>query len=165
MMYQSIQAFIEDYKGESEVTQKLLNTLTDESLNREVAPGFRTLGYLAWHLVRSTEMLLSAGVKFAVPQEKETPATAAAIAEGYKQTTQTLLDAVQTQLKDEDLQKTVNFFGMNWKTDVLLYNFLKHEVHHRGQLTVLMRQAGIPVSGVYGPAKEEWAAFGMEAPV
>jgi uncharacterized damage-inducible protein DinB len=28
-------------------------------------------------------------------------------------------------------------------------------------MTVLMRQAGIKVPGVYGPAKEEWAAYGM----
>lgn len=34
----------------------------------------------------------------------------------------------------------------------------------RGQLTVLMRQAGLPVSGVYGPSKEEGGQFGMEAP-
>ena len=32
---------------------------------------------------------------------------------------------------------------------------LHHEIHHRGQMTVLMRQAGLPVPGVYGPAKDE----------
>ncbi|MCM2535756.1 DinB family protein [Neobacillus pocheonensis] len=143
----------------------MLNALTDESLKQEVARGFRTLGFLAWHLAQSAAMLHSAGVKFEVPQEKEAPATAAAISQAYQQTSQALLDAVQTQLKDENLQETVNFFGMNWKTDYLLYSFLKHEVHHRGQITILMRQAGIPVSGAYGPAKEEWVAFGMEAPV
>ena len=31
-------------------------------------------------------------------------------------------------------------------------------------MTVLMRQAGLTVPGVYGPAKEEWATAGMEAP-
>ena len=31
-------------------------------------------------------------------------------------------------------------------------------------MTVLMRQAGLTVPGVYGPAKEEWAVAGMEAP-
>lgn len=31
-------------------------------------------------------------------------------------------------------------------------------------MTVLMRQAGLTVPGIYGPAKEEWATFGMEAP-
>jgi hypothetical protein len=28
---------------------------------------------------------------------------------------------------------------------------------------VLMRQAGLSVPGVYGPAREEWAAMGMPA--
>jgi len=27
-----------------------------------------------------------------------------------------------------------------------------------------MRQAGLKVPGTYGPAKEEWGAFGMETP-
>jgi uncharacterized damage-inducible protein DinB len=31
-------------------------------------------------------------------------------------------------------------------------------------MTVLMRQAGLAVPGVYGPAREEWAAYGMAAP-
>ena len=35
------------------------------------------------------------------------------------------------------------------------------EAHHRGQMTVLMRQAGLTVPGIYGPAQEEWAAMGM----
>jgi hypothetical protein len=28
-------------------------------------------------------------------------------------------------------------------------------------MTVLMRQAGLVVPGVYGPAREEWAVYGM----
>ncbi len=31
-------------------------------------------------------------------------------------------------------------------------------------MTVLMRQAGLTVPGIYGPSKEEWANLGMEAP-
>ena len=31
-------------------------------------------------------------------------------------------------------------------------------------MTVLMRQAGLKVPGVYGPAREEWAEFGMQPP-
>ena len=29
---------------------------------------------------------------------------------------------------------------------------------------VLMRQAGLKVPGVYGPAREEWTAYGMQPP-
>jgi len=31
-------------------------------------------------------------------------------------------------------------------------------------MTVLMRQAGLRVPGVYGPAHEDWAGMGMEPP-
>jgi uncharacterized damage-inducible protein DinB len=30
-------------------------------------------------------------------------------------------------------------------------------------MTVLMRQAGLRVPGIYGPAKEEWEEHGMPA--
>jgi hypothetical protein len=29
---------------------------------------------------------------------------------------------------------------------------------------VLMRQAGVRVPGVYGPAREEWPEYGMQPP-
>ena len=45
-----------------------------------------------------------------------------------------------------------------------MFTKLSHQTHHRGQMTVLMRQAGLTVPGVYGPAREEWAAMGMEPP-
>jgi hypothetical protein len=31
-------------------------------------------------------------------------------------------------------------------------------------MTVLMRQAGLKVPGIYGPAKEEWSIYGAPVP-
>ena len=39
-----------------------------------------------------------------------------------------------------------------------------HQTHHRGQLSVLMRQAGIAPPGPYGPAKEEWSNYNAPPP-
>lgn len=41
---------------------------------------------------------------------------------------------------------------------------IKHIIHHRGQVTVLMRQAGIEPFGVYDPTKERWVGVGVENP-
>lgn len=41
---------------------------------------------------------------------------------------------------------------------------IQHQIHHRGQMTILMRQAGLTVPGLYGPSKEEWAVIGMDTP-
>ena len=54
-------------------------------------------------------------------------------------------------------------YGETWKRGRTLGALVNHQIHHRGQMTVLMRQAGLEVPGVYGPAKEEWGAYGMPA--
>jgi uncharacterized damage-inducible protein DinB len=54
-------------------------------------------------------------------------------------------------------------YGDEWPRGQALSALVLHQAHHRGQMTVLMRQAGLPVVGVYGPAREEWAAMGMPA--
>jgi len=55
-------------------------------------------------------------------------------------------------------------YGEKWARGVTLHILLVHEIHHRGQMTVLMRQAGLKVPGVYGPAKEEWTQYKMPEP-
>ena len=55
-------------------------------------------------------------------------------------------------------------YGETWKRGKSLPVFLTHEMHHRGQMTVIMRLAGLKVPGIYGPSKEEWTNYGMEPP-
>ena len=64
---------------------------------------------------------------------------------------------------DENLTDGILMYGETWTKGFALTCFLMHGAHHRGQMTVLMRQAGLKVHGVYGPAKEEWAEQGMPA--
>ncbi|MFN7118131.1 MAG: DinB family protein, partial [Saprospiraceae bacterium] len=40
---------------------------------------------------------------------------------------------------------------------------VKHQAHHRAQMTVIMRILGMKVPGIYGPSSEEWAALGIPA--
>jgi len=40
----------------------------------------------------------------------------------------------------------------------------EHPAHHRGQMTVLLRQAGMKVPDINGPAMEDWAAYGQPVP-
>ncbi|WP_018754520.1 DinB family protein [Paenibacillus terrigena] len=166
-MYQSLQSFMEEYRLESASTQKLLDALTDASLKQEVAPGYRSLGQLAWHLVHNDEgMLLSMGLKFEAPAaNSELPISASAIADAYRSVSTGLLHALESQWTDANLQEKNNMYGQIWPNGLTLNIYLKHEIHHRGQLTILMRQAGLQVPGVYGPSKEEWASMGVEAPV
>jgi len=40
----------------------------------------------------------------------------------------------------------------------VLQTLVVHQIHHRGQMSVLMRQAGLVPPGIYGPTREEAAA-------
>jgi uncharacterized damage-inducible protein DinB len=91
------------------------------------------------------------------------PPTATEITEAFKASAESLGKAVRTSWGDEDLEKEDDMYGEAWPRGKSLTAILNHQAHHRGQMTVLMRQAGLMVPGVYGPAREEWAAFGMPA--
>lgn len=158
-MFYKVSDFIAEWTNESANTQKILDALTDASLTQAVAPDHRTLGELAWHLTGThKEMMPLTGLQFDGSTEHEpVPASAQAIAHAYKQVSKALSDAVQTQWTDESLAQTSNLYGESWANGLTLRILIQHEVHHRGQMTVLMRQAGLRVPGVYGPAKEEWS--------
>lgn len=144
----------------------MLDALTDSSLVQKVSPEDRTLGAIAWHVVSSTpEMLNEFGIYVdAVQDSTIIPASAREIAEIFRRVSADTSDAVKQQWTDQSLTEMVNVFGMDMPKAVTLSLLIKHIIHHRGQMTVLMRQAGLKVPGVYGPAREEWSLMGMDAP-
>ncbi|OIK05544.1 hypothetical protein BIV60_27645 [Bacillus sp. MUM 116] len=166
-MYTSINEFVGEWNQEMESTQKVFDALTDRSLQQLVSPEDRTLGRIAWHIVSSTpEMLNEFGIKVAPVENSSTmPTSAKVIADTFRKVTADTIDAVKQQWSDDSLKEMKNVFGMDMPKAVTLSLLIKHIIHHRGQLTVLMRQAGLKVPGVYGPAREEWSQMGMEAPV
>lgn len=165
-MYRSIRDFSTDWKYEGEATGKLLRVLSDASLSQAVTPRDRTLGRMAWHLVQSIpEMMSRTGLRLDGPDESATvPATARAIASAYAQVAEGLLAAVEKGWTDATLDVEDDMYGERWKRGTTLDVLVKHQTHHRGQMTVLIRQAGLVVPGVYGPAREEWGSMGAEPP-
>jgi len=165
-MYNTIDEFVVEWNEERNYTQKVLDALTDSSLQQQVSPNDRTLGRIAWHIVTSVPSMLS---KFGfdvetVPDSATVQSSAKEITEGFQKISAGTIDIVRKQWTDESLKDIRNVFGMDLPNAVILSLLIKHIIHHRGQMTVLMRQAGLKAPGVYGPAREEWAAIGMEAP-
>ena len=164
-MFHTIAEFSFAWKHESASTLKLMEALTDASLGQKVTPEGRSLGRLAWHIVQTLgEMGGQAGLAVEGANEKTPqPSAAAAFAEAYKASAAAVDTAVTAAWKDADLPVEIEMYGEKWTRAMALRALIQHEVHHRGQMTVLMRQAGLQVPGVYGPAREEWAAYGMAA--
>ncbi len=166
MMYTSIAEFTKDWNQEAASTQKVLDVLTDDSLQQAVSPDDRTLGRIAWHVVTSTPgMLNEFGITVEnVENSSAVPSSAKQIADTFRKVSADTIDAVKQQWTDASLKEMKNVFGMDMPKAVTLDLLIKHIIHHRGQMTVLMRQAGLNVPGVYGPSRDEWSQIGMEAP-
>jgi uncharacterized damage-inducible protein DinB len=160
-MFCSISDFLDVWQYEADATLKLLHLLTDDSLQQRVSPDGRTLGRLANHLIETlTEMPHRVGLP--VAEEQVAHDKASDIVASYERVNKNFVEALKQSWKDEDLKKEANMYGEVWKNGSTLFILVTHQAHHRGQMTVLMRQAGLKVIGVYGPAKEEWLQMNME---
>lgn len=165
-MYRRIDDFLTDHTSESESTLKVFKTIPQSAAGQAVVPNGRTLGRLAWHLACSLgEIAKSSGLGKLEPhddQNSDVPSMAA-VTEAYERSARTFGPMLKSAWTDEMLDAEIEMYGMKWKRGGALSMLLMHQAHHRGQMTVLMRQAGLTVPGVVGPAQEEWAAWGMPA--
>ena len=165
-MYTHVKDFVADWQQESSGTAKLMHALTDPSLSQAVTQNDRTLGRIAWHIVLSLpEMIGRTGlIMKGLSEHAPLPSSAAVLASAYDGAAAELVSLVQSSWTDATLAIEDDMYGMKWARGLTLQVLQRHEIHHRGQMTVLMRQAGIAVPGVYGPSREEWAGLGMPVP-
>ncbi|QGH35584.1 hypothetical protein GI584_16700 [Gracilibacillus salitolerans] len=162
----TIADFIKEWKREAMLTQKVLDGLTDDSLQQQVYPQGRTLGRIAWHFTTSIpEYLADFGLEIdKVENAERIPTSAKEIVETFNNVSSSASKAIEQQWTEESLEKVQNAFGREETNAQILMGLIKHIVHHRGQVTVLLRQAGIKPYGVYGPPKEDWIHLGIKNP-
>ncbi|MFC0213531.1 DinB family protein [Paenibacillus chartarius] len=163
-MFTTIQAFVEEWRNVSKNTQRVLDTLTDASLNQGSESNIRPLGQIGWHIATTIhEMISRTGLIFTAPEgEEKAPASAVQIAETYRITSQAMLEAIQNQWTDATLSQASDMYGEQWLNGFTLRVLISHEIHHRGQMFVLMRQAGLRVPDIYGPTREDWIERGIQ---
>lgn len=166
MTYTTLNEFLGDWAFESESTLKVLDNLTDTSLEQKVTSTGRSLGFLGWHLTETiSEMMGKTGLKVFSPDLTTgnwNENNADDLKECYKHASDSLVEKIKENWQDSTLQEIDDMYGEKWKRGTTLSILILHQAHHRGQMTVLMRQAGLKVPGFYGPSFEEWQAMGME---
>ena len=169
-MFRRIDDFLACWQEESRKTLEVFQAIPDGALATSVTPQHRDLRRLGWHLVES---LIEMPGHFGVAIEGAgliqdgfivaPPASMTEISEAYAKASASLAQALGSW-KDANLETEDTLYGETWKRGFTLFVLVTHQTHHRAQMTVLMRQAGLGVPGIYGPAKEGWATYGMEAP-
>ncbi|WP_068621456.1 DinB family protein [Paenibacillus tuaregi] len=153
-MYRQVDDFLKDWEVAARRTLQVLQAVTDDKLEQSIVEGHSTLGWLGWHLVE-TAGYFSHLAGLTVPmmgQDEPVPATAGEIVAAYE----TAAEAVKEEaakLSDEDLLTETGIASLATKGAILRF-LIDHQTHHRGQMMVLLRQAGLPVPPVMGPTKE-----------
>jgi uncharacterized damage-inducible protein DinB len=156
-MYRTVQDFLNDWSRATDATIKVLESLTDEKLGQNIVPGHNTLGWLGWHLVTSISYFASqVGLQVPISGDVNSiPDKASQIVEAYKAASRQLEAEVKGKFTNDHLVEEVESLGRLMPRGDVLRILLDHQTHHRGQMTVLIRQAGLKVPGIMGPTKED----------
>jgi len=156
-MFRTVGDAVTLLRHETASTARVLAALTDESLSHRWSERQRTIGELAWHIVVSQRGIVGkTGLEWNSPSKTgPSPGSAAGIHSVYVDSAKAFLSALEREWTDETLAIDDEIYGERWSRGRTLLVMLLHEVHHRGQLTALMRGAGLRVPGVYGPSADE----------
>lgn len=162
-MYRHIQDFIADWQEEAKMTVTIFKAVTDNRKGERPNENLRSLERLAWHITQTlTEMPHKAGLlESDALDHQPAPATMQEITDTYKQHSHALIEALGRKWNEASLEEEVNMYGSPWSKSKILSVLIRHQIHHRGQMTTLMRVLDMKVPGIYGPSKEEWVQYGM----
>jgi uncharacterized damage-inducible protein DinB len=168
MPVNELERFLGTWDAEAANTMQLLRALPSSQYDFRPDTTGRSLGELAWHLAEG-EAFMSFGISSGgfnmnmQPPNVERPRTIEGLAPGFERVHREAVARVRA-LKDEDLDRTLPFFGRDLSIRDILWNMLiSHSVHHRGQLSLMCRLAGGAAPGLYGPNREEMAAMRQQA--
>jgi uncharacterized damage-inducible protein DinB len=155
-MYRKKEDFLQDWNLAVDGTVRVLEAMEDHKLHQSIAEGHNSLGWLGWHLATALSFFGGQiGLKVeAAGGPNDVPERATDIVTAYKKSAENVKEEVE-KLTDEQLAETVESFGRQVPRGALLRSMIDHQTHHRGQMTVLLRQAGLKVPGVMGPTKED----------
>ena len=164
-MYRKIEDFVSDWHSEAAATLKIFSNISEEVKSKKAGDNIRSLNRLAWHITQTlTEMPARAGIlEHDILEDEPIPDSFKEIMEVYEKHSNELLRLIQEKWTDEGLTEEIQVYGQSWERRKILSVLVFHQTHHRGQMTILMRLENLPVPGVYGPSKEEWSKYGMEA--
>lgn len=162
-MFRKLEDFYRVWAYEAESTLKMFDAIPAEHFKNTGSENIRSISRLAWHITESiAEMFHHAGlpVQGIADASKEDNDIEKLKAE-YKIASDSLIEELKKNWTDEMLEEKVNMYGEEWHKGIVLSVIIRHQTHHRGQLSILIRQEGLAIPGMYGPAKEEWIAMGL----
>ncbi len=158
-----IDPMLMELEQEAATTRRVLERIPSDQLGWKPHPKARSLGELAVHVATSqkgvTQALQQSTYEMAM-RESAVPATTEEIVAMFDESaasTRAMLDG----MSDADLMSSWSLTREGVakftapKAGVVRMIVLNHSYHHRGQLSVYLRQLGVALPSIYGPSADE----------
>lgn len=162
-MFRKLEDFYRVWGYESESTLKMFNAISADHFKNTGSENIRSIARLAWHITESVAELMNHAkvpVKGIIDATKE-PNDIEKLKAEYKKSSLSLIEELKKHWTDDMMEDKMKMYGQEWEKGIILSVLIRHQSHHRGQLSVLIRQEGLAIPGMYGPTKEEWIAMGL----
>jgi uncharacterized damage-inducible protein DinB len=158
-----IDSFLQELEHEAKTTRRVLERVPGNQLAWRPHPKSRTLGELALHVAGTPGQVakLAAQSEIQAPDFKD--AVPASAAELIPALDESIATAKQLLGKMDDAalngtwrvkQNGREILAMP-RSALLRSIMLNHWYHHRGQLSVYLRELGVAVPSIYGPSADE----------
>ncbi len=158
-----IEGLLQELEQEAQTTRRVLERVPENRLGWKPHDKSMSLGQLALHVATIPGAIaeISQQSPFSVPQfTQPSAASAAELIPALEQSVAKAREIVGS-MNEADLSKTWRVVDGDREVmalpvrAVLRSIMLNHWYHHRGQLSVYLRQVGVPVPSIYGPSADE----------
>jgi uncharacterized damage-inducible protein DinB len=153
--------FLDALKREHATTLRVMRAYPASQSEMRPHETARTARELAFVFTLNEGMIvavLSGPLQFP-PQFPPTPSSWDGVIDAFEQTHAKAIDLVSETPEDQLMQAVTFPVGKNQMADVpkmqVLWMMLMDQVHHRGQLSVYLRNTGSKVPSIYGPSADE----------
>jgi uncharacterized damage-inducible protein DinB len=158
-----IDGMLQELEQEADTTRRVLERVPDAQLGWRPHKTARTLGELALHIATVPGAVAQLASQSPVQAPQFTDPSPRSAAELVPALNESIARARQILGGMDDQTMNATWRLMHGDRELLaipraaiLRNImLNHWYHHRGQLTVYLRQLGVPIPSVYGPSADE----------
>ena len=152
-------AAVQSWRYEHALTAKMIRAVPASSIGMQPHEKSRSARDLCWHMAEAERFFVAQCLSVEVPGENPVPKgaplpTPTAIADAFDRSHAALAAATE-QKGAAWFAEVVDFFKTKMSRAAVLELMIRHEVHHRGQLTVYLRLAGAKVPSTYGGSADE----------
>ena len=159
-----IDPMLQELEQEAKTTRRVLERVPDDQLNWRPHQKARTLGELAFHVATvpgGVAQFVASPSPVQPPDFSDhTPQNAAELVPALDQSIATA-KKVLGNLEDSELMATWRLVDGERellalpRMAMLRSIMLNHWYHHRGQLTMYLRELDVPIPSIYGPSADE----------